>query len=143
MASPMLETARLNANDEALLRCKTALEQKDRGDYAGAQETMRPLWKRVGEVPKTTGLDPSVAAEVLLCVGILTSWIGSKNQIRDAQELAKNLITHSMTYFESSRDVTKVAVAQSEIAYCYWREGSLNEARSWLNEALDKLTFEG
>ncbi|HEX7333952.1 MAG TPA: tetratricopeptide repeat protein [Pyrinomonadaceae bacterium] len=143
MASPKLETAHLNANDEALLRCKTALEQKDRGDYAAAQEAVRPLWKGVGESPKTTGLDSSVAAEVLLCVGILTSWIGSKNQIRDAQEVAKNLITQSMTYFESSRDTTKVAVAQSEIAFCYWREGSLNEARSWLQEALNKLTFEG
>jgi tetratricopeptide (TPR) repeat protein len=80
---------------------------------------------------------------VLLCVGILTSWIGSKNQIRNAQELAKNLITQSMTHFESSRDLTKVAVVQSEIAFCYWREGSLNEARSWLHEALNKLTFEG
>jgi tetratricopeptide (TPR) repeat protein len=138
-----LITAHLNANDEALLRCKTALEQKDRGDYAGAQQTMRPFWKRVGEPPKSTGLDPSVAAEVLLCVGILTSWIGSKNQISDAQELAKNLITQSMTYFESSRDVTKVGIAQSEIAYCYYREGTLNEARSWLRDALNKLTFEG
>jgi tetratricopeptide (TPR) repeat protein len=138
-----LGTAHLNANDEALLRCKTALEQKDRGDYTGAQETMRPLWRRVGERPVTAGLDPSVAAEVLLCVGILTSWIGSKNQIRNAQELAKNLITQSMTHFESSRDLTKVAVVQSEIAFCYWREGSLNEARSWLHEALNKLTFEG
>ena len=143
IASPKLDTAHLNANDEALFRCKTALEQKDRGDYTDAQETMRPLWKRVGERPKTTGLDSAVAAEVLLCVGILTSWIGSKNQIPDAQELAKNLITQSMTYFESSRDLTKFAVAQSEIAYCYWREGALNEARSWLYEALEKLTFEG
>ncbi|HEX7772866.1 MAG TPA: helix-turn-helix domain-containing protein [Pyrinomonadaceae bacterium] len=48
-----------------------------------------------------------------------------------------------MTYFESVRDLTKVAVAQSEIAYCYYREGTLNEARSWLRDALDKLTFEG
>ena len=143
MASPKLETARLNANDEALLRCKTALEQKDRGDYAGAQETMRPLWKGVGERPKTTGLDPYVVPEVLLCAGILTSWIGSKNQIQDAQELAKNLITQSLTHFESIKDKTKIAVAQSEIAYCYYREGALNEARSWLNDALKKLTFEG
>ena len=143
IASPNLDIAHLNANDEALLRCKTALEQKDRGDYAGAQQTMRPLWKRIEERPKISGLDPSVAAEVLLCVGILTSWIGSKNQIRNAQELAKNLITQSMTHFESSRDVTKVAVAQSEIAYCYYREGSLDEARLWLHEALNKLIFEG
>ena len=143
IASPKLDTAHLNANDEALLRCRTALEQKDRADYTGAQETMRPLWKRVGERPKTTGLDRSVAGEVLLCVGILTSWIGSKNQIREAQELAKNLITQSMTYFESSRDVTKIAVAQTEIAYCYYREGTLNEARSSLHNALSKLVFEG
>lgn len=143
MASPKLDTAHLNANDEALFRCKTALEHKDRGDYVGAHEAMRPLWKRVGERPKTSGLDPSVAAEVLLCVGVLTSWIGSKDQICDAQELAKNLITQSMTHFESSRDVPKAAIAQSEIAYCYYREGSLNEARSWLYEALKKLTFEG
>jgi tetratricopeptide (TPR) repeat protein len=78
-----------------------------------------------------------------LCVGVLTSWIGSKNQIRAAQELAKNLITQSMTYFESSSDVTRVAVAQSEIAYCYYREGTLNEARSSLQDALNKLMFEG
>jgi len=143
MASPKLDSAQQNADDEALLRCKTALEQKDRGDYAGAQKTMLPLWKGVGERPKTTGLDPAVAAEVLLCAGILTSWIGSKNQIREAQELAKNLITQSITHFESNRDVTKVALAQSEIAYCYYLEGTLNEARSWLHDALDKLTFQG
>jgi tetratricopeptide (TPR) repeat protein len=104
---------------------------------------MRPLWKRVGDRPKTAGLEPSVAAEVLLCAGILTSWIGSKNQICDAQELAKNLITQSLTYLESSRDVTRVAIAQTEIAYCYYQEGTLNEARSWLHDALNKLKFEG
>jgi len=143
IASPKLKTSNLGANDEALFRCKTALEQKDRGDYLGAQKAMRPYWSRMGEAPNTQGLEPSVAAEVLLCVGILTGWIGSKNQVSDAQETAKNLITQSMTYFESSRDVSKVALAQSEIAYCYWREGALNEARSWLREALENLTFEG
>jgi tetratricopeptide (TPR) repeat protein len=48
-----------------------------------------------------------------------------------------------MTYFESSGDTAKVAVTQSEIAQCYSREGALNEARSWLHDALNKLTFEG
>lgn len=129
IASRKIKSAHLSANDAALLRCKTALEQKDRGDYSGAQETMRPLWSRVGEQPKTVGLDSAVVAEVLLCVGILTSWIGSKNQRRDAQELAKNLITQAMTHFESRGDAAKVAVAESEIAYCYYREGTLNEAR--------------
>ena len=143
MASPKLETAHLNANDEVLRRCMTALEQKDREDYAGAQKTMRPYWSRIGERPNTRELDLPATAEVLLCVGILTSWIGSKNQVSQAQEIAKNLLTQSITYFEELRDVIKVAIAQSEIAYCYWREGALNEARSWLDEALKKLTFQG
>ena len=143
IASRKPNTSDPSANDEALLRCKTALEQKDREDYAGAQKTMRPYWSRIGEPPNTAELDLSVAAEVLLCVGILTSWIGSKNQIVEAQEIAKNLLTKSITYFDESRDVIKVAVAQSEIAYCYWREGAINEARSWLDEALKKLTFQG
>lgn len=143
MASPKLHTAHLDANNEALLRCKTALEQKDRGDYAGAQKTMRPYWSRVGERPNTRGLDRSVAAEILLCVGTLTGWIGSKNQISDAQEIAKDLLTQSIGNFEAVRNVIKIAVAQSEIAYCYWREGALNEARSWLHDALKSLTFEG
>jgi tetratricopeptide (TPR) repeat protein len=121
----------------------TALELKDREDYAGAQKTMRPYWSRIGQRPHTRELDLPAAAEVLLCVGILTSWIGSKNQVSQAQEIAKNLLTQSITYFDESRDVIKVAVAQSEIAYCYWREGALNEARSWLDEALKKLTFQG
>ena len=48
-------------------------------------------------------LHPSVAAEVLLCAGILTGWVGSRNEIKEAQEVAKNLITESITYYEVRR----------------------------------------
>ncbi len=132
-----------SANEEALLRCQTALAQKDREDYAAAEKTMSPFWRGVGANPNTDGLDPAATADVLMCAGILTSWIGSKNQISEAQETAKDLLTQSISIFEANRDLTKVAVAQSEIAYCYWREGAVNEARSWLQEALKRLRFEG
>jgi len=72
---------------------------------------MRRFWRGVGERPETTGLQASVAAEVFLCVGILTGWIGSKTQIKDAQETAKNLITEAVNYFESIGDQKKVAAA--------------------------------
>lgn len=123
--------------------CQAALEHKDKENYAGAQNAMRELWQGINQRPAIGGLHPSVAAEVLLCVGILTSWIGSRNQIKEAQETAKNLITESITYFESIGDVTKIAAARTEIAYCYWRDGELNEARTMLHEALKKLTTEG
>jgi tetratricopeptide (TPR) repeat protein len=143
ITSRKLHTAHLTANEEALVRCQSALELKDKGDYCGAQEVMRPLWSGVGARPETKGLYPSVSAEVLLCVGILTRWIGSKNQIERAQEVAKDILTESMTFYESAGDVKKVAEARVELAYCYWREGALNEARIMLNDALQKLTTEG
>ena len=143
IALPKLHASHLTTNEEALRICQTALERKDREDYVGAQHVMRELWEGVDQRPNISGLHPSVAGEVLLCAGILTSWIGSKNQIKDAQETAKNLITESITYFESTGDVMKIAAARTEIAYCYWREGELNEARILLREALKKLTTEG
>ena len=124
-------------------RCEAALEQYDKGDHEGALEVMRRLWRGVGERPRIEGLHPSVAADVLLSVGTLTGWIGSQIQIKGAQEIAKNLITESMNYFESMRDQKKVAAARAELAYCYWRDGEFNEARIMLCEALEKLTSEG
>jgi tetratricopeptide (TPR) repeat protein len=143
ITSPKLHTSHLNANDEAVDRCRRALELKDKGSYRRAQEVMSPRWERVGERPRLEGLHQSVAAEVLMCVGILTRWIGSKNQFKEGQEFGKDLISESITYYQSIGDVKMIAAGRVELACCYWREGSLNEARIMLNEALPKLTTEG
>jgi tetratricopeptide (TPR) repeat protein len=143
IASPKLQTTRLTSNEEALLRCQSALELKDRGSYEGARQAMGSLWHGIGRHLEIGGLYPSVAAEVLLCAGILTRWIGSKNRIQESQEIARDLISESITLFESACDSKKVAVARAELGYCYWREGALDEARIMFNEALQKLTMEG
>jgi tetratricopeptide (TPR) repeat protein len=143
ITSPKINTSHLTANDEALLRCQTALELRDKGDFESAQAVMRRLWRGIGHRPDTTGLHPTVAAEVLLCVGILSGWIGSRNEIKEADSAARDLITESITFFESVGDLKKVAEAHSELAYCYWREGSFDEARIVFTEALKKLTTEG
>src|SRR6266478_3161687 len=101
ITSRKLNTAHLSANDEALVRCRAALALKDKGDYKGAKEMMGRLWKRVGDRPETKTLHPSVAAEVLLCAGVVTRWIGSKEGIKEAQEVAKNFISESIQFFES------------------------------------------
>lgn len=143
IASPKLQTTQRAPNDQAANRCKVALERRDSGDYEGAKDAMRPLWQGVGHRPETAGLHPSVAAEVLYCVGVLTGFVGSQSQVAGAQEAAKDLLTESITYFESVGDTKKVAEAQTEIAYCYWRDGELNEARIMLYEALRKLPTQG
>src|SRR5215213_2002059 len=93
-----------------------------------------------GERPHLEGLEPTSAAEVLLRAGVLTGILGSKNQITDAQETAKNLITESLAKFEAVPYPKKIAEAQTELALCYWRTGEYNEARDVLKETLDHLT---
>ena len=138
-----LESSHLTLNESAWLRCQAALEYKDRGDYEGAREILRPFWKTFGERPDLDGLDPSMRAEMLLHVGILTRWIGSKNQISDAQDTAKDLINESIRMFESMGDSLRVAAARTELGLCYWWAGALDEARIMLTQALQKLTIEG
>lgn len=138
-----LDTSHLPANAKALFLCDRALELKDRGEFDAAREVMRPLWKQLGERPDTEGLNPTTTAEVLLCAGILTSWIGGQNQIKEADEWARDLLSESMRLFEAETDAKKVAQVRTEIAYCYWRAGSLDEARIWFTEALQKLVIEG
>ncbi len=72
----------------------------------------------------------------------LTGYVGSKNQITDAQENAKDLITESHAIFESRQAKKKIAEAQTELALCYWRTGEINEARDCLKEALSLLTVD-
>ncbi len=138
-ASPKLDASHLSRDEEALSRCEIALEQRDNENPQGALEIMRPLWRGIGTRPDTQNLKPETAANVFLCTGILTGWIGARNQIKDAQESARNLITKSITYYESNNLTREAAEAWSEIAYCYWREGRVNEARITLQQALERL----
>jgi len=100
---------------------------------------MRPLWRGVGTRPETQGLQPETVAYVFFCTGTLTGWIGSRHQIKDSQESARNLIDESITYYEAHHLKREAAEARSELAYCYWREGRVNEARIMLLEALERL----
>lgn len=130
-----LENPYLSRNQRAELRCQTAKELEEIGDYEGACEALGELWRGVGVKPQLVEvLSRSTAAEVLLRVGTLTGWIGQ------AQEAAKNLITEASRIFESLTYQKKVLEAQTELAYCYWREGAYDEARVILKGVIDQLT---
>jgi tetratricopeptide (TPR) repeat protein len=141
--SPKLDAAHLTANEEATLRCQTALELRDRGDYDGARDVMAPLWSGIGSRPKTEGLHSSVVPEVLLCTGMLTTWLGSRDEIKEADDYARDLISESISLYEGLGDSKKVAEARTELAYCYWRAGANDEARILFSTALERLTTEG
>jgi len=134
-----LENSNLSVNSRAELCCEAAKVLEYKGEYEKARTLLADYWTRIGEHPRLEGLDQSTAGEVLLRAGVLTGWIGSKNQIAEAQGQARDLIHESLTIFQSNRYRKKIAEAQTELALCYWRTGEYNEARDVLTEALSLL----
>ena len=134
-----LDNPALSVSDRTLLRCDLARDLMETGDYEGARQALDPIWHRVGDRPALDGLDERAAAEVFLRAGTLSGWIGSARQLAGAQETAKDLLSESMVIFESLGLTVKAAEAQIELAWCYWREGSFDEARLMLREALSRL----
>lgn len=133
----------LSVGSRAELCCELARDFENRGEYEEACEVLSVFWPRLGERPKVEGLKRSIAAEVLLRAGVLTGIIGSNRQITDAQDTAKNLISESLSIFESQRYKNKTAEAQIELALCYWRTGEYNNASDLLKLALEQLTTNG
>ncbi len=129
----------LTTDERARLRCQLTKELEAAGDYEGARQAMGELWRGVGERPHLVGLNEATQAEVLLRAGALMGWIGSIKQTPNAQESAKNLISESSRIFEGLCDAAKVAEAQTELAYCYWRQGALDNARILLQEVIRQL----
>lgn len=121
-------------------RCEKAQKLIDAGEYESAAAALGDLWKGVGKTPYIIYLSALEKAEVLLIAGSLTGWLGSVKQIENSQEKAKDLISEAASIFETAQIFDKWAEARSDLAVCYWREGSFDEARIILQDALEKVS---
>ena len=101
---------------------------------------MLPLWKGIGSRPNTNGLREDLVPRVLLCVAVITGWLGGPTETNEA---ARDLLTESITLFEALGESRKVAEARAELAQCYWRAGDNDSARILLSAALERLTIGG
>jgi tetratricopeptide (TPR) repeat protein len=135
-----LDSPSLSPDDRALLRCRVSADLINKGQYEAAREALGELWSGIGQRPSVEGLEERTAAEVLLQAGALTGWIGASQQARGAQAAAKDLISESVSLFESFGETERAAAARSDLALCYWREGAYDEARVLLTGALNVLT---
>jgi tetratricopeptide (TPR) repeat protein len=133
------DDASLSPDERVVLLCRQACVLESKGDYEGARELLSLYWSNVGEQPNTAGLSEHSIAELYLRIGTLSGWLGNLKRIEHAQELAKDLISKSLSSFEAQHNSNKVAEAQTELAYCYWREGAYDEARILLKHALETL----
>jgi tetratricopeptide (TPR) repeat protein len=138
LTTPQAGTA-ASLNELALSLCSRAKELEEAGEFEDARSVLGEFWGRIGERPKVEGLSPSSQAEIFLRAGALSGWIGSARQVTGAQEIAKDLISEAARIFEESGLSERVAEARVDLAICYWREGSFDEARVTLDDALQQL----
>ena len=117
--------------------CEDALKLERAGDYEGARFALRVQWSRIGDRPRMAELPVDTQAEVLWRVGALSGWLGSANQIPGAQEFARDLLTESITLFESLDQQDKRAEAMTDLALCYWRSGAQDDGRALFQQALE------
>ncbi|HEY0323646.1 MAG TPA: sigma 54-interacting transcriptional regulator [Pyrinomonadaceae bacterium] len=131
---------RANATDRVgnrlLRRCREAQVLEDVGDYESARQALSEAWPPVAVEPNTDGLDPLVAAELLLRAGTITGYLASAKQTQGAQALAKELIDKSIRLFEGAGHRMKSAEARSELGFCLWREGDFKGGYRLLQQAL-------
>ena len=127
-----LDNLSLTTDERALLRCRVAADLIHGGQYEKAREALGELWRGTGERPNVEGLGESTAAEVLLQTGALSGWLA---KVKGAQEAAKDLISEGAALFEKLGQTNSAAAARSDLAVCYWREGSYDDARAILESA--------
>src|SRR5712664_2041226 len=121
------------------LCCRAAKQLEKAGEYEAACEALSEFWPERKGLPKLDDLDETAKAEILLRVGALAGLLGSADQTEGSQETAKDLITRSVEIFEELGQAEKIAEARGDLALCYWQEGSYDEARIHLANALTRL----
>jgi len=137
LESDQADTTKERLDWESRRACERARELERAGDYEGARAALGKLWTRIGERPAVDDLPPETQAEVLWRVGALSGWLGSANQIPGAQEFARDLLTESITLFESLNQQNKRAEAMGDLALCYWRLGAHDNGRALFRQAVD------
>src|SRR5438105_14398653 len=133
------ETRGLTPVERAKRCCDLAMQLEKAGEYEAACEALSEFWPKGDGPPNLNDLDEATKAEVLQRVGALSGWLGSTDQTEGSQETAKDLITQSIDLFQHLGLSERVAEARGDLALCYWREGSYDEARANLTEALYSL----
>jgi tetratricopeptide (TPR) repeat protein len=114
-----------------------AKEYESVGRYDEAAKCLSQYWKKTNERPDVSQLNKAEQAEILLRCGSLAGYIGSCRQKKDAQELAQTLITEAMRLFSLFADFERISECETYIASTYQRMGQLDEARIWINSALE------
>lgn len=118
--------------------CEKLFKLERQGRYSEALANLEDIWQDKTALPDVEGLEPKMAAELILRCGSLIGFHGHNKQIPNSQEKSKNLLSEARNRFLEMYEVEKVAECENYTALAYWRTGELNEAEVWLEEALSR-----
>lgn len=125
--------------EEVQIYCAVAREQIDSGNYEAACAVLQRWWT-FGELPRLEGLSADSSADLLFTAGALAGWVASTRQVPRGQKHAEALLNGSIALFEQLGLKTHSAEGRIELAYCYYRQGLYDLARSTLQTSLKELS---
>jgi TolB-like protein/predicted negative regulator of RcsB-dependent stress response len=128
----------LTPAEEVQVFCTIAREQMEAGNFEAACIVLQRWWT-IGEWPAVEGLELHSCADLLFTTGALAGFVASSRQVPKGQKHAEALLNGSIALFEQLGLKTRAAEGRIELAYCYYREGLFDLARSTLQVALRGL----
>ena len=121
--------ALLISDEQALGCCLLARQHEERGDYETAAMALKQWWE-VGE--KSHKSTPLIYTPKLTCYasGTVYGWLGSvQTDCRSAKGRARVIAVVDDT-FQADQRRDACGGSADRMAYCYWREGAFDLART-------------
>src|SRR6185503_19264711 len=125
--------------EEVQVSCVVARAQIDAGNFDAACAVLKRWWT-MGEWPRLDALSPYSSGDLLYTAGVLAGGVASTTQVPKGQKHAEALLSGAVALFEQLGSKTLSAEGRVELAYCYYREGLIDLARSTLMAALDEFS---
>ncbi len=122
---------------QVALSIKQLLKLERCGRFDDALALLEGVWENTAAFPRVEEFDAHTAADIILRCGSLIGFHGHHQQIKDAQERSKNLLTEAHRRFLAISDLEKIAECENYLALAYWRTGELVEAETWVETALE------
>jgi len=138
-----MKSLQIQTSWQPALLAKEIFRLERQGRFEESRAALADLWPDMAELPQIEGLEARDAAEIFLRCGSLIGFLGQNKQVLNAQEISKNLLTEARTRLVDLGEASKIAESENYLSMAYWRTGELNEAESWIEEALFHDLSEG
>ena len=119
---------------------ESALNAEMCRDLESELEILKPVWNDLQSEPLFDNLEPLLQAQMFRLCGFFLSNFGRAKRIPDYQMRGKDLLTKAIEIFDEFEVFDKAAEAKCQLALCYWREGSAEEAEIILIDAEERFT---